>query len=268
MEEELGFSRRTCANLSIISGGPVASWLYYQRNQDKLKSAKLVVFLVDEWHFNGRRPLASKEQSAPSQEPPSLLLRWQQCITQDLLSLRFLSCREKVPQYLQDLQICLGIRERPTMNIMIDSNDQTWFTPYEDDHRADLTEVHYRPVIESYYHNFGIDDSLIKPVRDLCKAVREAGGQFVLLQMPNRTAYHKEVLRLKGSEFQAHVQATRKLAAELQCPLYFFEHPTECGITDECYTDGVHLRPTGAWQFTRFLARFLKEEKLLERAGL
>ena len=87
---------------------------------------------------------------------------------------------------------------------------------------------------------------------------------LVLLHAPSRAAYQDTVEELHPDAFQLHVRTVRALAKELGVPCTFWTRPEDCGLGEDSFHDYSHLADEGARTFTRFLARHLREEGLLD----
>ncbi len=243
LDRRLGLPDRSCVNCSILTGGPELFLKFYHRNRRKLKSAELVILNVDEWHFVGPPTFSA------GGEPPTMFID------------EVFPMRERYLALVDNLLMMTGFSKARTLGLMVDENNQAWSSPKQDfSYPADLKS--YRTIIRGSYYR---EDECICPyklamVTQLAKMVHEDGGRFVIIQMPNRAAFHREVLSLYGPEFRRRVAAVRAL----DLSYYLFEHPAECGLSDDSYTDGMHLRPTGADQFTCFLADWIRRENLLK----
>jgi hypothetical protein len=85
------------------------------------------------------------------------------------------------------------------------------------------------------------------------------------MQLPNRAAYQAEVNAKHGAEYANHAAALKDLAKHLDVPLFFYDDPKQCGLSDDSYEDYGHITPEGALIFTNFLAELIQREKWLKR---
>jgi hypothetical protein len=102
-------------------------------------------------------------------------------------------------------------------------------------------------------------------VEKLARHVKEDGGQFVIVELPNRAAYQAEVEQLRPKEYAAQFAALRALSSRLNVPLYAFQKPDECGLTDAGYEDYGHMNAAGARTFTLFLSELIRKEGWLKQ---
>ena len=240
VEEQLGLPVNSCVNCSVISGSPTHALEVYTRNRDKLGQAQVVILGLDEWHLNGGNSGLSFT---------------------DWLD-RLLPLRARFRTGLSNLLVSLDLCKPITLGLVVDENNQAWTEPKLDIYVCPEAK-HCQNIIHSYYHDFAISPALVAPIRKLAGLVGEDGGRLVLLQMCNSRPYRRELLQLYPTQYHQHVEAVRALARELAVPFYLFEDPSECGLEDSSFSDAVHLRPTGAKDFSRYLAQRIQGERML-----
>jgi hypothetical protein len=108
-----------------------------------------------------------------------------------------------------------------------------------------------------FYENFDINDVLADHVRELARRVKANGGQFVLMELPNRSDYQFVVDEKHADDYNLQKAAFARLAGELGVPFLDFSRPDELGLTDDDYEDYGHITPTGAKKVTHVLAGLL-----------
>ena len=261
LDESLKLPPLSCVNASIIGGGPELMQLFYERNREQFRGAKLVVVNVDEWHFNDHTGGANSTSTSATTPPDAPLAAATSARSlHEAERGRCLRLRSALALLRYTAIEELGLNDKPAFDVFVDHNNQMWFTDGTPPH--DRREQ-FQAVVRDYYRGFHIAPRLVDPLRKLAAMVREDGARLVLMQMPNRPKHQAEVSALAGAEYQAQVRHLELLADELSAPFYNFDNPAECGLADGDWADGVHLTPAGAPKFTEFLARVIERDKLL-----
>ena len=250
LDEELGLPANSTLNAGLASGRVFEASYLYERNRAQLKQARLVILNTDEWHLSsGWRMGSVYELHAPWADrmllPEPLRTR--------LLLDGIFSMRLRLRIVNEVISNKLNRRKPDALDLKLDENNQV-LAPARAPLPVDVDPAFFDKTIEAFYYRFAISRALEGHVEKLARLVREDGGQFVLMQLPNRVSYQKEVQKLHGDEYSAHLAALRALAERLGVPLVVLEQPSDCGLSDESYEDYGHITPAGARIFTRYLA--------------
>ncbi len=255
LDEQLGLPRHSTMNLGLASGRIFEALYFYQKNQARLSSAQLVVLGIDEWHLStGWRLGSVYELNAPWSERMSLPnpLR-----TRLLLDGAF-TMRLKLPLVFPAIAAAAGLRKKEAVELTL--NDDYQVLPRARKALpADIDPRRFHETIGTFYDTFHIDPVMEGHVEALAKLVKAAGGKLILLQLPNRAAYHQEVERLRGKEFEQHVSTMTRLAQRLDVPFYLYRLPSECSLDETSFEDYGHMTPEGAALFTRHAAGTIRK---------
>jgi len=256
LDEKIGLPPNSTLNCGLASGRVFEAKHLYDRNIEKLGQAELVILNIDEWHLSqGWRLGSLYELHAPWSERVAFAEPVRsRMILDGLFSMR-----------LKLLLVPALIKKKHEggPNLKLDENNQILPPP-----RRTKVEIEdaaaYAGDMETFYNRFQISPVLENHIADLAKAVKARGGKFVLMQLPNRAAYQAEVNAKHGDEFKAHVAALKDLAQRIDVPLFFYDDPKQCGLSDDSFEDYGHMTPDGARVFTQFLADLIQQEKLLK----
>jgi hypothetical protein len=255
LDETLGLPQYSTMNLGLASGRLFEAQYFYEQNFDTLKSAKLVVLALDEWHLStGWRLGSVYEFHAPWAErialPDPLRTRM---IMDGLFSMRL-----KLRMFFPAMLTHLGVRKAQTPELALTDDYQVLPKPRKG-LPPDINPQEYHKTIDTFYESFNVHPVMEGHVEAIAKKVKEAGGQLVLLQLPNRMGYQTQVEKLRGEQYRQHIESLKKLAEKLNVPVYIYRLPEECGLSDENYEDYGHINREGAKLFTRFIAPILQK---------
>ncbi|MGC3966865.1 MAG: hypothetical protein QM775_05690 [Pirellulales bacterium] len=238
-------------NCGIIGGSLSTIAKFYERQRSVLRETDLLVVNVDDWQINaGRVAAVTKGQD----EQGSSLLR---------------DCRRRIDVLHENLThlACNAIarfyRQDEAFKVTVTEDNQMFFAPLTD--VPGKYDVRWsQSVIDDYYSEFAFDAQELKPLEQILEGCRQDGVRVVLVQMPNEPNHQTEVLRRVGDLHRRQLAHLREFAENRGVPFYDLNSATECGLTSDCFADGVHLRPTGAKEFSRHLAALIRREKLLD----
>jgi hypothetical protein len=253
LDESLALPPNSTLNIGLASGRVFESLHLYKRNREQLKSAKLVILNLDEWHLSSGWRLGSLyEMNAPWSER----LEFSGSLRSKLVLDGLFTMRLKLPMLPQALK---RKKKSDGPDLKLDENNQI-LPPPRKNMEEDVDPSKFLNTVATFYDNFEISSVMEGHVAELARMVKEDGGQFVLMQLPNRAAYQSEVNRLQGGNYARHVAALRALTKRLEVPLYFYEKPADCQLSEASYEDYGHINPAGARVFTQFLAELIKRE--------
>lgn len=251
-------------NSGLASGSLFEALYFYERNEERLKSARVVVLGLDEWHLStGWKIGSTYELHAPFAERLEMPERIR---TQMILDGVF-QIRQKLKLLPRGVLVAAGIRKPDEPDLILDENNHVLprrrrGVPSDVDARA------YHETIGNFYTNFEISPVFVGHIEKLAARVKANGGKLVLVQLPNRDAYNRERDKLKGSEYQQHLTALQAVAQRVGAPLHVFESPTQLGLSDTDYEDYGHMNDTGARAFTERFARLFSSEGWLKQPAL
>lgn len=281
MEAALGLPTGSCVNLGVRGGRPFDALRLYQRNRERLKTAKVLLLCVDAWTFSASwppsiryrlyAPLEERLAFAPEtldfaasvpeidrkRKHAELALQRQRLLLDSCLNMRVL-----MPYALRSGSIQLRLRKQ-----------KSWPRLSEDGRMQVRPGVPRGPVsmpaavmenrARERCEGFAIHPAYPEHVRQLARLTAEDGVKLVLLQLPGRAAYQDAVERLYPEAHALHTKTTRALADELGVPFTQWTRPSDCGLREDSYHDYAHLADEGAATFSRFLAGHLRREGLL-----
>jgi hypothetical protein len=256
LDEELGLPQNSTLNAGLASGHVFEALYLYERNRAQLRQARLVILNADEWHLScGWRLGSLFEMHAPWAErlelPEPLRTR---AVLDGVFSMRL---RLRLAQV--SVTNRLSRRNADTLELKLDENNQV-LPPPRPAVPVDVDPARFAETIEAFYSHFNISPVLLGHVEKLAALVREDGGRFVIMQLPNRSVYQGEVQRLHAAEYKQHIAALQALAQRLNVPLVLFAEPSSCGLSEEDYEDYGHINVAGARKLTGFLAELIKKE--------
>lgn len=245
LDQKLNLPEGSTINLGLAMARVYESLFFYERNQEKLKHAKVVVFNTDEWHLSTgpRMKNALYEIHGPLLER----LRFPEEQRTRLFMDGLLNQRLE----LQLIPGALFGRKHDEQTLALDENKQV-LAPA----RADKKFTGSYKEVETFYHNFNVHPVMVGHIRHLAELVRANGSQFVLMQLPNRASYQAQVQSTHSEDFAAERVALVNLAKELHVPLHFYLLPEELGLSDNDYEDYGHLKPAGARIVTEKIAEW------------
>jgi hypothetical protein len=260
LDERLGLPANATLNVGLASGRVFEALYLYERNRAQFKGAKLVVLNVDEWHLSSGWRLGSLyEMHAPWQErldmPDGLRNR---LVLDGVFSMRL-----RLRLLPGVVASAFGRRKADTLDIKLDENNQV-LPPSRPPLPVDVDPRRFYDNIDTFYDHFAISPVLEGHVEKLARMVKEDGGRFVIMQLPNRAAYQAEVEKSHGKDYAQHVAALRALARRLDVPLAVIEQPSACGLTDESYEDYGHMTAAGARVFTTYFGDMVQRESWLK----
>ncbi|MEI6234418.1 MAG: hypothetical protein WCT04_15305 [Planctomycetota bacterium] len=247
LDEQLGLKKGSTVNLGLAMARVYESLYLYERNEAKLRSAEIVVLNLDEWHVSTGPAMSNTLYETHG--PISERLHFPERIRTKMLFDGLLTMRVK----MKLVPGAIFGRKDDVQNLKLDENNQILPPP-----RAEKLET-YGGQIKMFYDRFDVSPVLLGHIEQLAKKVQANGRTFVLLQLPNRTAYQVEVDRTHKQDFENEVAAVRALATKLNVPFLFYRSPVEIGLTDANYEDYGHMKPDGAAITTRFLGDRLLE---------
>jgi hypothetical protein len=243
LDEQLGKAKGSTINLGLAMARPYESLYLYERNETALKSAKLVVFNVDEWFVSSGPKMSNSlyETHGPLVERLYFPERMRTRLFLDgLLTMKL------VPGAV------FG-RKNDVQNLKLDANNQVVPPPGEGKLEA------YGDHVAMFYDRFDINAVMLGHIEKLAEKVKANGGRFVLLQLPNRAAYQIEVEKTHRAEYDRERAALETLAAKLSVPLWAYRLPEEIGLNDDDYEDYGHMTPGGAAKTTKFIGDKIRE---------
>lgn len=253
LDERLGLPPNSTLNIGLASGRIFEALYLYERNRERLGKARLVVLNLDEWHLSSGWRLGSLyEMHAPFSER----LQFNDALRTRLLLDGIFSMRLRLRLLPGAV---LSKRKSDALVLKLDENNQI-LPPARRGGDESADPAKFRETINTFYDRFDISPVLQGHVAALAKMVKEDGGKFVLMQLPNRTAYQSEVEKLHPQEYAAHVSALQELSRRLNIPLCLLDRPADCGLSESSYEDYGHINQAGAKVFTEFLAETIQRE--------
>lgn len=247
-------------NSGLASGSLFEALYFYERNEERLKSARLVMLGIDEWHLStGWKIGSTYELHAPFPERFEMPERIR---TQMVLDGVF-QIRQKLKLLPRGILVAMGIRKQDEPDLILDENNHVLprrrrGVPSDVDARA------YHETIGNFYTNFEISPVFVGHIEKLAARVKANGGTLVLMQLPNRDAYQREMEKLKGAEYQKHLAALQSVATRVGAPLQVYDSPSLLGLSDMDYEDYGHMNDAGARVFTDRFARLIRENNWLK----
>jgi len=257
LDEQLNLPPNSTLNVGLASGRVYEALYLYERNRAQFKAARLVILNVDEWHLSSGWRLGSLyETRAPWAER----LRMGERLRNRFILDGIFSMRLRLRMVPAALSSWFRPRRADVLDLRLDENNQV-LPPTREGRPSDAEPSRFHEKVEAFYDHFEVSPVLAGHVEQLARLVREDGGTFVIMQLPNRSAYQAEVQKTHSKEYAAHIVALRALAQRLNTPLYILDQPAGCGLTDASYEDYGHMNPEGARVFTAWLS------DLITRAG-
>jgi hypothetical protein len=255
-DEAMGLPAGSTLNAGFAMGRIYEALYFYERNEARLKDAKLVVLGIDEWHLSAGWKIGSTyELHAPLKERFEMPERLRTSLVLDGI----LQIRQKLKLLPKGLLVATGLKKRDKPGLFIDEQNhilplRTRGVPADVDARA------YHETVDNFYSNFEITDVFQRHIEQLAARVRANGGRLVLMQLPNREAYQREVQKLKPKEYAEHLNALKRTSVRAGVPLFIYEAPADLGLSDADFEDYGHMNGEGAKKFTAFLAEMAKRE--------
>lgn len=284
LDEALNLPQNSTINMGLF-GSRTSDWeALYSRNRARLKSCGLVVLVVDEWsfssgvgsdeHFGLTAPLSERwnfaqatESPVPRGESDDAKLKRESAKLENLRSKR----NRLLADWAFNLRLKLGFVPMALVKATGLGNRRN--PPFDANHmsRSNTLESggaivrveNYDDRIRGFYKFFDTQPIYVRQVEEFARRVKEDGGQFVIVHLPNRRTYQDEVEKLYPLEYAQHVRNTKALAERLGVPFYYFRYPEEMGLKDADYEDYCHLAWNGTVVATRWLIERVEGDKLL-----
>jgi hypothetical protein len=238
MERRLGLPNGAVLNLSIESGDHYDNYTFQKRNRQQMKSARLLIYDVDAYEWNANFPLSERfhhfagfadrldlEPSVPS------LFGW------------FFRTEEKAALYhaiFRRIKRRFVGAFRPARQAAVDDpiGDQS-------NSSAPLGPVGGR--VSFWYKNFRLSPKRQALLEQVIATAHEDGQHVVIVQLPFRNEYMREVFRSHASDYTSYAQSIQSLGG---VDIHVFEAASDCGLEPADFKDWDHLDTTGAEKFT------------------
>jgi hypothetical protein len=157
------------------------------------------------------------------------------------------------------VSIWMGKKKRVRV---LDENAQVRLAKLETGPEA-LPAYVYTEQVNDFYAEFDQHPLMIGHLEQLIESAKSDGIRVVLVQMPNRRLYQKEVDRLFRAEYDAQRERIQELARRHGVPVFCFRYPEECGLGETDFADYGHMAVSGSRKFTAFLGKLIREKQIL-----
>jgi hypothetical protein len=238
MEHVLGLPNGAVLNLSIESGDHYDNYIFQRRNRQEMKPGRLLIYGVDAYEWNASFPfserfahfagLADRLRLDPSAES---LFGW------------FFRTEQKSALYHAIFRrIKARLIPASPATARADAND-SWDLPPAAP--TSLGPVEGR--VSFWYKNFKLSPARDALLQQTARTAREDGQQVVILQLPFRDEYMREVLHTHAADYDAYKQCLFSVEA---AQVALFETASACGLAPSDFQDWDHLDTAGAMKFT------------------
>lgn len=248
LDRQLGLIEGSTVNLGLAMARVYESLYLYERNQEQLKHAKIVVLNIDEWHLS----TGPKMRNTLYETHGPLLERL--CFPDEQRTRLLLDGLLNMRLKLKLVPAAILGRKHDKQALKLNEDNQV-LPPA----RAEKLKS-YGEQIDMFYDKFNVHEVMLAHIMRLAELVRANGGKFVLMQLPNRASYQAEVDRTHGTEYRRERNALITLAYKNGVPLYFYDSPKELGLDDSMYEDYGHLKPEGAKIVTEKVGAWIAKE--------
>jgi hypothetical protein len=238
MERLIGLPEGAVLNLSIESGDHYDNYLFQRRNRQEMKPARLLVYGVDAYEWNANFPLserfahfaglADRLRLDPSAES---LFGWF-FRTEQKSALYHAIFRRMKARLIPASPVPAGTETS-------DSQDVPTAAP------TSLSPVEGR--VSFWYKNFKLSPARDALLQQTVRTAREDGQRVVILQLPFRDEYMREVFRAHAADYDAYKQRLFSVDAS---QVALFEAASACGLEPSDFQDWDHLDTAGAMKFT------------------
>jgi hypothetical protein len=246
MEHILGLPEGSVLNLSIESGDHYDNYIFQQRNQQQMKSARLLIYGADAYEWNANFPLSERFHHFAG-----LTDRLKLDPSADTLFGWFFRTEEKTALYRAIFR-----RIKARMIAPFRPTEKTEVRDLPGD-QAPAPET-LGPVtgrVAFWYKNFQISPPRQALLQQVVHTAREDGQQVVILQLPFQDEYMQELLRSHANDYDAYKQSIRSLN---DVHVALFENASACGLGPADFRDWDHLNTIGAAKFTQSWCDWLK----------
>jgi hypothetical protein len=268
-ERAVGLPEGSLLNLGMRGGRPSDYLRLYRRNREQLRTAKVALVGVDEWHFSSgflldprsrmTLPWADRWAIASTEAVAGLSPARQEALAQQrekLLLDGAFGLRLRTPYLLKAVPMQLGLRKARGQHMTPDR------MVVPDRPSRDGAGIEMR--LSQHYTDFDQHPLFVNHLRQIVQLLQEDGLRVVLFQMPNRSDYQALVDEQHAEAYATQLATTQALADELGVPFFHWKRPAECGLSDDDYRDYGHMELSGAEAFGEFLSGFVKAQGLLE----
>ena len=250
LDQQLGLPEGATLNLGLAFARVYESLYLYERNEAKFKDARLVILNIDEWQLSTGPKMSNSlyETHGPLLER----LRY----PEDQRTRLFLDGLFHMRVLLKQAPGAIFGRKRDKQALALDENNQILAPP-----RPEQLE-NFDDQIAMFYNKFNVHPVMLEHIERLANKVTSHGGQFVLMQLPNRASYQAKVDATHGADFQREREALEALAKKLNVPLWFYTRPEELGLNDSHYEDYGHITREGAPIVTKLIGEKIRDLNL------
>ena len=249
LERELDLEHGQVMNLGLTAGNPFDALTLYRRNRGKLSSARLIVFGVEDWHFNAAMPASERDRRFASwseslgmlsgSETHSLLVSW---------IWRTYGAQQPLRRLVK------SIFQAPPGDLPIGEDGRVRWRGEVGDFGPETVDV--ATEAHRFYRNFSPHSGRFEMLRVLIDLAHADGLTVMILQVPTRRAYREFVLEHYAREYAAYERAVRELPG-VQVRIY--ADAQSLGLAETYFYDYGHLTPVGARIFTSETANWLRE---------
>ena len=245
LEQELGEPSGSVWNAALSSGDTFDAYLIHDRNRDRFKAARVVVFCVDAYQFNdGLHFIGSRRlQHFGSLADRQRLDR----STSSILGYFFHTLQER------KLFLALGRRLLVRLHRSL-ASEVAPDSLAEEEPAPPLWQTDVRERIRTFYKDFQLSSGGRHYLEVLLSRCRADGQQVILIEMPFRDAYMAELKASRLTEYNAY----RSCVLEVDPQTVFFEEGSRYGLQAGDFRDWDHLDEKGARKFSVLFAAFLR----------
>lgn len=240
MERILGLPEGSVLNLSLASGDHYDNNLFQKRNRQWMKPAPMVVYAVDAFQWNDNLPLSDRFDHFAGLADRLHL----QPNAQTLFGWIFRT--EVKTAFYRGMFRRIQKSVKAKISGETSLPDDTAVTP------APLGPVQDR--ITFWYKQFKLSPTRQALVEATIRTAQEDRQQVVVLQLPFRDEYMRELRRSHGTDYDAYLQSVRSLG---EVHLAIFERASDCGLSPSDFGDWDHLNDAGSARFTEWWCNWL-----------
>jgi hypothetical protein len=233
-------------NLSVKSGDHYDNLLFYRRNIELLRNARILIYAVDAYQWNATTAFSYSDRFSHF---ASFQERWLLRRTPKSILGFFYRTIEEGPFYRTMIKKCFY-----TLKEGLLSGHTTTAVQSDPPPVLPVRPQNLHDRLDYWYKDFSVSQPQEQLLRRLIDMATGNGTTVVLVQLPFQDRYMDELLRTHRRDYHAY---TNRLSTMNNVHAIVFEKASNCGLTEEDFQDWDHLKETSRRKMTRLLAEQL-----------
>lgn len=258
LEQKSGLKRGEVINLSLTAGTPWDAKLFIKRNPQLMDSVLLVLYQPSDWQFNENFPPINRVRHFATLAERFSYERFSTKV--ELLSgffIHAIAAREVAKGHLRRLmnntvKLITG-KYHPQPPLVDSITGRVMYRMDESEIGPDSVDV--TDDLVSFYRDFSYSNRVAGDIIDIITLTRQAGSEFVFIDIPTRMCYVEAVKDSFNREYNEYRDSLTSLASRYEIPIWGDSTTkVQAGITENLYYDYGHLTLEGMRRYSSWLA--------------